>query len=127
MLPIQNRKKVINLCNHSGIQATTCDKMYKEDYMSLPGEFKLPVSLTRIYHKFGELSEGSPSDGLPDWLQQYAKDYLYSQMVAGDVMDETLQMSATDLVYVLTGDYFCREIISKSEYEEINEYHAENN
>jgi len=120
-------KKVINLCNHSGIQATTCDKMYKEDYMSLPGEFKLPVSLTRIYHKFGELSEGSPSDGLPDWLQQYAKDYLYSQMVAGDVMDETLQMSATDLVYVLTGDYFCREIISKSEYEEINEYHAENN
>ena len=36
-------KKVINLCNHSGIIDESCVRMYLEDYWSFPGGFQLPV------------------------------------------------------------------------------------
>ena len=38
-------KKLINLFKDSGISDTSCVKMYTEEYLTLPGGFRLPIAL----------------------------------------------------------------------------------
>lgn len=121
-------KKVINLCNHSGISDATCVKMYSENYWTLPGGFQLPVSLIKVEHYSYRHEESEYLDESScQWLPQFARAYLQKQMIAGEILDETLHWSVTEDACELTGRYACNEMIGQVKYEEIIEHNAEDN
>lgn len=113
-------KKVINLCNHSGIMDTGCVKMYSEDYWSFPGGFRLPVSVISITHKTYGVGQLVPGYSSCTWLPQFAREYLASHMLSGRILNEKLQQEALEDVDVLTGIYACHEMIGREKYEGIN-------
>lgn len=112
-------KKVINLCNHSGILDGTCVKMYSEYYWTLPGGFQLPVSLIRVTCVYYDTVDTLLAEESLQWLPQYAREYLLSQMIAGNILDETLDWHASSGLYELTGRYACHEMIGLEKHEEI--------
>lgn len=112
-------KKVINLCNHSGIIDDSCVKMYSEDYWSFPGGFQLPVALIVITHLCYDTVQPPFKDAQPLWFSQFARNYLLDQMVSGEILNETLEMDITDGARLLTGTYSCHEMIGREKYEEI--------
>lgn len=114
-------KKVINLCNHSGIMDACCVKMYSEEYWSLPGGFQLPVSVLSVTHLFYEIRPSRSDDGFPLWLSQFARKYVIDQMVSGRILDEDLQQDILEDVNILTGTYACHEMIGREKYEGIKD------
>jgi len=120
-------KKVINFCNHSGIMDATCVKMYSEYYWTLPGGFQLPVSVIKVECSFHEAIAQAQDHENREWLLQYARNYLQSQMIAGEVLDESLIWNRFDDYCVLNGSYACHEMIGQVKYEEILEQYAEDN
>ena len=120
-------KKVINFCNHSGIQEASCDKMYSEDYWELPGGFVLPLSLIRVKRCQYKLSATSAQPREISWLKSYAEQYLCSRMVAGSILLENSEVQITQGSCRLSGSYTCHEMIGQVRYEETLEKHAENN
>lgn len=111
-------KKVINLCNHSGISDTTCVKMYSENYWTLPGDFRLPVSIIQVdYVSYHGINQNEDVAG--HWLSEYARSYIRQQMVAGEILSEDTHLEKKDRIHVLTGIYSCNEMIGQVKYEEI--------
>ena len=98
-----------------------CVKMYLEDYWTLPGGFHLPVSIIKISHSYYEteqtIAESTPST----WLPEYARNYLQSQMVSGEIVREELLWSKGEELDTLTGIYACHEMIGREKYEGITE------
>ena len=109
-------KKRINFYKGSGISDATCDKMYEESYVTLPGGFKLPIIVvteTVTYYENYEVTLSKPS------LSPFATRYLTQQMVAGTV-DYRWEIDATDdQLYTLEGKYACTEMIGQVRSEEI--------
>ena len=120
-------KKVINLCNHSGIQAGTCVKMYSEDYWTLPGGYQLPVCVVKICYTVHDTCYEPVVLETFDWVKDYAKNYLRSDMLAGQILGESLQVEKRNGAYILRGEYACHEMIGQVKYEEITEQYAEDN
>jgi len=121
-------KKVINLCNHSGIQGGTCVKMYSEDYWSLPGGFQLPVSVIKNSYNYYELI--APEVDIEEtysWLPRYARGFLQDSMIAGEILNEELAWNVSDDACEVTGNYACHEMIGQVKCEEIIEQNAEDN
>lgn len=122
-------KKVINLWNDSGISDTTCDKMYVEEYWTLPGRFQLPVSVIRetCTYYADQLDADSGEDSHEPWLAQFAQSYLSRQMAAGSILAEKTSYRDDEDCNVFTGEYACLEMIGKVRYEETLEKHAKDN
>ena len=110
-------KKLIKFYKDSGISDTTCVKMYVEDYLTLPGDFCLPVSLIR--ETLYDYDTTSYVLHETNWLQDASKDYLLSQMVAGQILDESIVIDSTDNAGILYGTYACLEMIGQVKHEEI--------
>ena len=113
-------KKVINLCNHSGISDATCVKMYSENYWTLPGNFQLPVSVIKIEHDFCDMINVN-AEIQTDRLEKYARSYIRQQMIAGEIFSEDIHLKQHEDVYTLKGTYSCNEMIGQVKYEEILE------
>ena len=111
-------KKVINLCNHSGISDATCVKMYSENYWTLPGGFRLPVSVIKIDYMVHD-GVNQTKEAVCDWLMAYARSYIRQQMIAGEILSEDTHLEMNDGIHVLTGYYSCNELIGQVKYEEI--------
>jgi len=112
-------KKRINFYKGSGILDTTCDKMYVENYLTLPGGFQLPLAIvTEVWlvreTEETELEESSAGD----WLASFAGEYLSRQMIAGQIRNVSESVTLDQGVYKLTGMYTCEEIIGISRKEE---------
>ena len=120
-------KKVINFCNHSGILGVTCDKMYLEDYWTLPGNFPLPVSLIKVISTEYDTQSELRDTQTYEWLSEYARKYLLSQTVAGQILEEYLSLDMCAEFCELTGIYACHEMIGQVKHEEIIDQYAENN
>ena len=109
-------KKRINFYKDSGILDTSCDKMYSESYVTLPGGFRLPVILVTeayTYRQSAQMQIEEPS------LSNFAQSYLQQQMVSGAILstDETVRQMET--AYCLKGKYICTEMIGRIRNEEI--------
>ena len=120
-------KKVINLCNHSGIPTGTCVKMYSEDYWTLPGGYKLPVCVIKVRYTVHDTCQDQVNIENFDWVKAYAQTYLRSDMLAGEILGESLQVDLNNGAYILHGEYACHEMIGQVKYEEITEQYAEDN
>ena len=112
-------KKRINFCKDSGICDTSCDKMYKEYYMALPGGFELPfaIAVERLtYYNTGAVAT---ADILLEELEQWSEDYLRRDMVAGQILSADISMEQNDLLSGIEGTYQCLEMIGRLQQEEI--------
>ncbi len=113
-------KNRINFYKGSGILDASCDKMYKEYYLTLPGGFQLPVALvvqTWITHGGTVSDVSAESDAL--YLRDFAKEYLISQMVGGAIINESRCDEYIDGTWSLSGEYLCLEMIGQAQSEEI--------
>lgn len=119
-------KKLINLWNDSGISDATCDKMYVEEYWTLPGGFQLPISLIKestVY--YAQADSSAPKQD--DWLVEHAESYLNNDMVAGHILSKDISLSENETCSVLRGEYACYEMIGKVKYEETLQENAKDN
>lgn len=113
-------KKRINLYKGSGILDTSCDKMYLENYLTLPGGFQLPIAIvTEVWQEWETEEPAIAESSAEEWLTSFARSYLSDHMIAGQVMTATESVSFDSGVYMLTGKYACTEMIGISRSEEI--------
>lgn len=115
-------KKRINLWKDSGIWDTSCGRIYKEYYVTLPGGFQLPAALvveefTAYETETAELSETEAGEA----LSEFAGACLSEQMIAGNILRRTEQTVCADGVYRLEGQYVCTEMIGRVQREQIGE------
>lgn len=118
-------KKRINLWKDSGIWDSTCGRMYKEYFLTLPGGFRLPLALCvdigiQRQESLSEYNQGSN-------LEEYARSYLCSQMVAGTILRESVSVSEQTDCLVLQASYICSEMIGRVQSELIGEQHGKTN
>lgn len=112
-------KKLINFDNNSGIYSGSCDKILKEKFLVLPGNFVLPFSVVieeiTIYDGVCNFS----LDNASDTLYTYCKQYLQSQMVAGSIENEQFDIQKLEDCTILTGNCLCTEMIGRRKNEDI--------
>jgi len=113
-------KKRINLFKDSGISPIGCDKMYIEYYMTLPGGFLLPLSLVvEQWTIYDSVPVSVSSDLAREQVEVFAKDYLLSQMVSGQVLKSIKNEQIDGDIFLMQGRYLCREMIGRVRSEEI--------
>ena len=118
-------KKRINLWKDSGIQEATCDRMYEEYYMILPGGFRLPVALVVETYSAWQLTKSPMDDGTAEeLLNTFARAYLTGQMVAGAIQGEETEMIVSDGICQMDGQYVCIEMIGSMQREQIGEHNG---
>ena len=119
-------KKVINLCNDSGIHDSTCVKMYSEYCLVLPGGFRLPVSVVKQTCAAYDLQTETVQEAT-DWADDYARKYLLKKIVAGQILEGAAQDNRNESCGEFRYIYACHEMIGQLKYEEIVEQYAEDN
>ena len=115
-------KKRINLWNSSRIWDSTCDRMYEEYYITLPGGFVLPLALS--VERFA-LADTTPreivreeAEGL---LQDFSQGYLKTIMIAGTLDQAETALSSKPGIWILAGEYRCTELIGIRQRHQIGE------
>ena len=109
-------KKRINFYKDSGILDTSCDKMYSESYLTLPGGFRLPVILLTEVYTYREsvlMQTEEPT------MSEFAQSYLRQQMVSGMILSMSERIHQREGVFCLEGKYICTEMIGRIRNEEI--------
>jgi len=114
-------KNRINFDNDSGILDSSCDKMYVEYYLTLPGGFRLPLGLGIETVIFCDTVEDAVS-GSGEVMERYARSYLLSHMVAGKILEQQIAIEGNRLY----ADYICLEMIGQNRYEEFTREDGEN-
>ena len=116
------QKKRINLWKDSGIWDSTCDRMYEEYYITLPGGFSLPVAFVQETCVFYE-TEWTEVDAasLQENLKQAAKGYLTEQMIAGKILKGSEMFRFWQDTCRMEGVYLCSEMIGRVQREKIGE------
>lgn len=119
-------KKRIKLWNNSGIPQGTCDRIYAENYLTLPGGFRLPLALAWEEITENSLEYRTAADAeLEALLHSQSERYLLDRMIAGRILHSREQLTQGDGFTQLTGVYSCREMIGIPHSEEIGEYHGQ--
>jgi len=113
-------KKRINLWKDSGICYGSCGRIYEENYITLPGGFRLPFGWAVDTFFFGGLSETVLSDVEAE-LDAFATDYVTKQMIGGSVLSRDSRVIFQDDHYRLTGEFVCTEMIGIRQAEKIGE------
>lgn len=113
-------KKRIKFFKDSGISGTTCDKMYEEYSVTLPGGFQLPVKLSVETCVQRDMKDAVISeDDAEALLRDYSQRYLCSQMIAGQILRREETTFSEAGMIGLTGEYICHELIGQEQSEEI--------
>ena len=119
-------KKRINLWKDSGICDATCDRIYEEYYVTLPGGFQLPMALAMEEYRIYETEPSRMEESaLGDTLARCASDYLREQMIAGTIESQDVSITPEGDVMRLAGKYICTEMIGKVQIEQIGENNGE--
>lgn len=124
---LQIGKKLINFSNDSGISDTGCVKMYTRKYLTLPGGFTLPVALICQRTVLYQTNCATSSLLTDDDMSEYSAQYLKSQMLAGQILQQNVSFDDGDDVRFLRGKYNCLEMIGKVVNEELGRKYGENN
>ena len=121
-------KKRINLWKDSGISDSTCDRMYEEYYITLPGGFQLPVAIAVERFTVWETAEEYiPEQEAQLLLTDFGASCLRGQMVAGRILKGVQTFSTEDGRITMAGQYVCTEMIGKMRRLQIGENNGESN
>ena len=105
-------KKRINLWKDSGIWDATCDRMYEEYYITLPGGFRLPAALAVERYDAWDLSPREiPQQEAEALLSDFAEAQLMECMIAGKITSRETSVSGESGLWILAGEYRCVELI----------------
>lgn len=110
----------INFDKNSGISGACCGRMVTNYHLTLPGGWRLPVTLVKETIVESDLTA---CDADAAALQGFAARYLGTQMIAGTVTDAVESVTEEDGVWVLRGDYACTEMIARVQAEQNGELH----
>ena len=115
-------KKRIILWNSSRIWDTTCDRMYEEYYITLPGGFALPLAL--VVERYG-LAQTAPRDISGEEAERLLRDFaegcLMQTMIAGTIHSAHVTVDAQPGIWHLAGEYRCTELIGVPQRLQIGE------
>lgn len=118
-------KKRIFFWKGSGICQGSCDRIYTQYRLTLPGGFALPVAVC--------VEEVTPYETVPqpqpcpqEMLHGFSRRSLTQQMTAGEISEEDTIVLHGNGVWILEGQYICREMIGRQIREQIGDYHGEN-
>ena len=114
-------KNRINFRKNSGISHASCGRMVANYHLTLPGGYRLPVTLVAETVISRDLSE-SRTDG-EAVLADFARRYLGEQMIAGTVTQAVETVTEDGGAWVLTGDYACTEMIGRVQAVQNGELH----
>ena len=111
-------KRRINLWKDSGIWDSTCGRISKEYRLTLPGGFSLPVSIICDSVSWSNTEEAVLDENTAkDQLDDFTRDYLTNQMIAGRILGAEEAMQKKPGVYLLSGRYVCSEMIGRERLE----------
>lgn len=120
-------KKRIFFFKGSGISDASCDKMYLEYYLTLPGGFRLPIALgveETVEHGLEETTLDMETAEL--MVRQRADSYLTSWMISGKILDRDETVTEGDGFHISQGRYHCYEMIGITRFEEnLENYEAD--
>jgi hypothetical protein len=115
-------KKRINLWKDSGIFDATCDRMYEEYYITLPGGFRLPMAFAVERFTVMELHRQQVTQAKAQaLLSAFAQNYLKQTMIAGSIRSRHLHFENEPDAWRLTGEYRCTELIGSLQRQQIGE------
>lgn len=121
-------KKRINFYKDSGILDTTCDKMYTEYVLTLPGGFQLPVVLlVQTQVSYALQQTGAQIQDASEIAEETARAYLQQLMISGTILNSSISEEYDNGAYVLVGKYRCMEMIGRVHSEEILDGNGEDN
>ena len=116
-------KKQINFYKGSGILGMSCAKIYEHMYITLPGGFRLPVSVVCeqwIEYETQPMEDASAEDLLSD----FARQYVLAQTQAGRMEYSQQNIALADGCLRLDGVYGCVENIGMVRMEENLPYYG---
>ena len=94
--------------------------MYSENYLTLPGGFRLPIAIvTEVWQERSLRDDSLAEEEAQGLLSAFARAYLSDSMIAGQVRHAAEFLTQDTGVYRLTGKYACTEMIGISRSEEI--------
>lgn len=113
-------KNCINLWKDSGISGVSCDKIYEEYYVVLPGGFVIPLGLrietVQSYAPDACTLEEGQAEELAKVLCDEA---VQKEMISGRVLRKSMEPQCLPEIFQLAGEYFCEEMIGRKQDEEI--------
>lgn len=111
-------KKRIFFWKDSGILEGSCDRIQKDYPLTLPGRFRLPVSLRVETYEIRESTSakltGPEASAL---LEAFAARYLPRQMIAGWIQQTQQTIQRNGDIYRLRGGYLCQEMLGREKQE----------
>ena len=110
-------KKQINFYKDSGILHTSCVKMYEKIYLTLPGDYTLPIALVRQEILYYDTAEVRCDDFA--FMENASREYLKRQMIAGTILTESVSLYEEDNICRISGQYGCLEMIGCTTNEEL--------
>ena len=120
-------KNRINFAKGSGISPVTCDRMYQEYPVTLPGGFCLPICLGVETVTQWETAETAYLPQTAEYgLSTFARRYVLAQSVAGKILTEQLSVTRNADHFRLQGRFLCSEMIGRVITEEIGVIHGKN-
>ena len=110
-------KKRINLCNSSGISGGECVRIYSEQYLTLPGGFRLPIAIA-VERTVAYETQVQTVETPEEILQPFMTKYIQSQMIGGKILTENHNGTWIEGYYRIDGIYGCYEMIGRVRPEE---------
>lgn len=111
-------KKRIFFWKDSGILEGSCDRIQEDYPLTLPGRFRLPVSLrVETYEIRESVPETLSAQEANEQLKAFSARYLPEQMIAGQIQQAQQRVLREKDGYRLRGSYLCREIIGREKQE----------
>ena len=121
-------KKRINLWKDSRISDISCGRMYEEYFVSLPGNFQLPIAICVDRYACYEMQKSKiPETDVQIQLRAFSDAYLHRQMVAGQILQKQYRFSFADGLYKLESNYLCTEMIGREQREQIGVMNGKRN
>ena len=113
-------KKEIKLYKDSGNPPAGCGKIYRRYELTLPGGFRLPLTLiTERVDIYSVQATNPGNDRNAVLLQELANRYIADAMIAGQIVNSDVSIDDTHNASYLSGRYACIEMIGKVQKEEI--------
>lgn len=111
-------KKRIFFWKDSGILEGSCDRIQKDYPLTLPGQFRLPVSLRVETYEIRESTLVKLTDPEASaLLEAFAARYLPRQMIAGRIQQTQQTILRNGDIYRLRGGYLCQEMLGREKRE----------
>ena len=118
-------KKRINFVKGSRISDGSCVKMRLEYCLTLPGGYRLPVTLVKetVFVYDNKIQQRNLADA-ESQLSDFARRYLYTQQVALSIQNAQEMLTEADGVFRLSGCYGCSEMIGREQGDQIGDFHG---